>query len=294
MEPKYYSHKKCNICLSKKRSIVFSFSQQKLVRCLDCNLIYLDKQRTDFENLYNNDYYSLGKGAELSANYTNYESQEKVIENNFKFAYDHISRSRKKRKRLLEIGAGFGFFPKFLPKDILYESIEVSSEAANEIKKQNYEVYNADFMDITFSKKYDYVVGFDVIEHQIYLKEFLKKVHTILKPNGVFIFTTPDYDSLLNRIFGSNAPMIQPMYHNYYFDQKWIKKNLRLIGFRIKFINTVYITYLSIGQVLLMGSFALPFIKKLPLNTIAKKLHIENIIVPFIRFGGIECIAQKV
>lgn len=293
MERKFIIHSFCNFCSSRKKLKLFSFGKQNLILCKGCYLIFFDKQRIDLENLYNEGYYSLNDNND-TANYANYQSQEKTILKDFAFAYNFIKKNNDKgSNNLLEIGPGFGYFLKHLPGTLSYEAVEVSKNAVLNARKGKIKIYEGDFLKIPIKRKYDYIVAFDVIEHQIYIKKFLEKIHLILKPNGIFIFTTPDYGSLLNRIFRKNAPTIQPMYHNYYFNQKWLKKNLRLMDFKIEFIKTVHITYLSIGQIFLMGSFAYPFIKILPLNKILRKLRIDEIIIPFLRFGGIQCIVQK-
>ncbi|KKQ35041.1 MAG: hypothetical protein US51_C0018G0003 [Microgenomates group bacterium GW2011_GWA2_37_6] len=66
------------------------------------------------------------------------------------------------------------------------------------------------------------------------------------------------------------------------------------LGFKIISINTSHLNYVSIAQIILLGSFALPILRDLHLLEIAKKLKIDNKVIPFFRFGGIECIARKI
>jgi 2-polyprenyl-3-methyl-5-hydroxy-6-metoxy-1,4-benzoquinol methylase len=293
MKQNFYNHKTCNICQSPKRKLIYKIGQQNLVECHKCKLRYLDTQRTDFLTLYNEDYYS-SENSDETANYANYEFQEKVMEKNFHFAYDYVQKHGKKREsRLLEIGAGYGYFSKLLPRNILYEANEISEEAVNQMKKEKIICHPGDFSTIRFKGKYNFIVGFDVIEHQVDLKKFLEKIHSVLTIDGICIFTTPDFASLPNKVFGKNAPTIQPLYHNYYFDKKWLVHELPRLGFKVVSIRTSYTTNLSIGQIVLLGSFAVPFLKRFPIAGLLHKLHLENKTIPFFRFGGIECIMKR-
>lgn len=292
---KYIYHKECNVCGSKERRVIYSYDYQNLVQCNKCKLSYLDKQRVDLEKLYDAGYYNTNTDNAV-ANYVDYRIQEKVTLKNFKFAYEYLKASgSKKKKKLLEIGAGFGYFLKYLPRNIICEAIEISKEAIAEIKKQDdVIVHQGDFLKIGISGKFDFIVSFDAIEHQIYLDRYLKKVNSLLEKDGIFIFTTPDFSSLFNKIVGKNSPLIQLRYHNYYLDKKWLKTNILDFGFRIVSLKTVYIKDVDIGYIILMASFIFPIISKLGLLRIITHYKINDIVIPFIKFGEIECILQKI
>lgn len=285
---------KCSICGERKRVIIFPIGSQNLVICVNCQLIYLDKQRIDIDELYNKNYYKNNEKNSV-ANYCDYASQEKVVKNKFKFAYSYIYKNDVKNKKLLEIGAGYGFFLKYLSKNLKFYAVEISKLAAGKITENNLsvQVSNIDFMKLKLHDNFDFIVSFDVIEHQTDLKKYLIKVHSLLDKKGAFIFTTPDYGAFLNKIFGIHAPTIQPLYHNYYFDQKWIRKNLPKFGFRIIYLKTTHFERMNIGTILLYLTFAIPVLKRIHLLKLAKFIKVESIIIPFIRFGGIECILQK-
>jgi len=285
----------CNICGTDKRTIIFPIGLQNLVKCTRCGLTYLDKQRFDISNLYNKNYYKNNEKNSV-ANYCDYASQEKVVKNKFKFAYAYIYKKSIKDKKLLEIGAGYGFFLKYLPKDLRFYAVEISKVAAKKITNNNSsaKVYNMDFMKLKIAGNFNFIASFDVIEHQTNLKKYLLKINSLLGKNGVFIFTTPDYGTYINKLSGVHAPTIQPLYHNYYFDQEWIKNNLPKFGFKIIYLKTTYFEPMNIGTILLYLTFALPVFKGIHLLKLAKLLKVESVIIPFIRFGGIECIVKKI
>src|SRR6266576_3547669 len=122
MSKSYFYLKKCNFCDSKKRKVLYKLKEQKIVTCEKCNLIYFDKQRNDIEHLYNENYYSCAKDNSV-ANYAEYEDQELAVKKNFNFAYEYIKKNKKPGPaRILEIGPGFGYFAKYLPRGVLYEA----------------------------------------------------------------------------------------------------------------------------------------------------------------------------
>lgn len=295
IKSKYMFIEKCNICGKGKRKIIFSIGQQNLVKCVNCGLIYLDKQRIDVDTLYNKDYFKNNEKNSI-ASYCDYANQEKVVKNKFKFAYSHIYKNAVKNKKLLEIGPGYGFFLKYLPENLKFYAVEISKLAAEKITENipGVKVYNIDFMKAKLHENFEFIVSFDVIEHQSNLKKYLIKVHSLLNKNGTFIFTTPDYGTLINKIFRAHAPTIQPLYHNNYFDQKWIRKNLPKFGFKIIYLKTTHFEQMNIGTILLYSMSAIPALKIFHLLKFAKLLRVESIIIPFFRFGGIECIVQKI
>lgn len=83
-------------------------------------------------------------------------------------------------------------------------------EVCNQIYKgEDYKVGNLYELDFK-NETYDAVVMREVIEHFITPQKAVKEVYRILKPGGIYILTTPNYDSLLthlientyNRFFG--------------------------------------------------------------------------------------------
>ena len=291
----YITLEKCNFCGEKRRTTLHELGIQDMVRCKKCHLIFLDKQRIDIENLYSKNYYKVDEKNDI-AKYDNYKNQELITKKKFSFAYKYIKKDNLHISRLLEVGSGYGYFLKFLPRNVEKYAIEVSEIAAKETRKNNNDarIYDQDFKYVSLNKKFDYIVSFDVIEHQIDLRGYLEKIYSLLKKNGIFIFTTPDYGTRLNFLFGKNAPVIQPFYHNFYFNQKWFKKNLRKLGFEIIFIKTTHFEPMTLGYLLLYTSFAFPFLKKIPLVKIATIVKLDNYVIPFFRIGGIEGIVKKV
>lgn len=90
--------------------------------------------------------------------------------------------------------------------DIQPDSIKACQEIYKGHDYRLADLYNLDFPDNTF----DVVVMREVIEHFKTPEYAVKEVHRVLKPNGRYVLTTPNYDSWLlhiiehtyNRFFG--------------------------------------------------------------------------------------------
>lgn len=291
MKKSYKQHTYCNYCKSKKISLIYKLKDQNLVKCDKCDLFFLDKQLNNLLDLYNKEYYG---GESEDSNYAEYSEQAKVMKKNFNFAYKFINKLGNKKIRLLDIGSGYGFFSEHLNKNVTYEAIEISRVAVQRMRSNGINAFHGEILKSDIKKRYDIIVAFDVIEHQVYLKEFVDKVRVLLKHNGVFIITTPDFGSITNKLFRENAPTIQPKYHNYYLTQNWLKNSLPSLGFKIEELKTVHLTFLSVAQVLLLASFALPFLRYSQTIRLVRFFNLHNKIVPSFRFGGIICIAKKI
>ncbi len=109
-----------------------------------------------------------------------------------------FSRKYIKNKKILDVGCWTGQFEKFAIKDAKeIVGIDPGAEAVNYAKQKFPTVkFMAGTLDtIPFTKNsFDTVTLFDVIEHLPVNTEVrtLKKIYSVLKPNGYLIITTPN------------------------------------------------------------------------------------------------------
>jgi len=102
--------------------------------------------------------------------------------------------------RILDIGGGNGFVSQRIQKEgypiSLLEPGEVGARNAKNIREID-EVINCTFEDAKFPNDYlDNVGLFDVLEHIEDDGEFLKRIWSVLKPNGYVYATLPAYNSI--------------------------------------------------------------------------------------------------
>lgn len=119
-------------------------------------------------------------------------------------ALDHFVRNVSKLddnriKKVLDYGSGIGLFTglwkKLFPRSTLY-FCDVSTVALKRLKK-NYPEFKSSCAEIKESKaqfknnSFDLVVSIEVMEHVGNLNDYLKDIYRVLKPGGIFIWTTP-------------------------------------------------------------------------------------------------------
>lgn len=113
--------------------------------------------------------------------------------------YKFASRMIGQQKSVLDIGCGEGLGTWLLAKecgqatgiDLDSDAIRIASDNWND---ETISFIEDDFLSFVFSKTFDAVVNFDVIEH-IYpdhISSFLDKVMSILPREGIFITGTPN------------------------------------------------------------------------------------------------------
>lgn len=142
----------------------------------------------------------------------------------YAFAINTVKRIKQKEDEfaLLEIGTGSGYFLSFIhaefPRATL-TGIEYDPRLLGVTKDKvpfaNCVEGNAELFDFG-SEKFDVIVSFQVIEHLYDPSAMLERVKNHLKPNGIFIVTTPNLD-------GFGARIMRNRWHGYRDDHVSLK-----------------------------------------------------------------------
>jgi len=140
--------------------------------------------------------------------YDEYLSEkDQVVIEEFKEIEATVSSLNIRKCDILDIGGCKGYNLKFLFDDTNSKYLIHISEKSVKYAKKYLGISNSyaiDFIhdDLPFNKSFDVITSFDVIEHihPLEIQEFVKKIHGLLKPDGVVIITTPNILSLQNRV----------------------------------------------------------------------------------------------
>jgi len=114
--------------------------------------------------------------------------------------------SRYKFERILDVGCGDGNFSVLLKEACKAKEvygIEISEKGAEIARKNGVKCYQLDIdeEDLPFEDNYfDAVAALELIEHLFDPDHFLDEVYRVLKPNGIFVLSTPNLASIHNRI----------------------------------------------------------------------------------------------
>jgi SAM-dependent methyltransferase len=125
-----------------------------------------------------------------------------------------------------------------LLEDAGYEchGIEVSPFAAGFARDQGHSVLCGDVLELEIpADNYDIVIALEVVEHLVDPMSFFRKVHHVLRSNGLFFYTTGNfqYFSMQRLLFGSSTadPYLIPEEHLYFFGSAQLREYFRRCGF---------------------------------------------------------------
>lgn len=142
----------------------------------------------------------------------------------FRHVMKWLRRATRGRERfdMLEIGTGAGFFASFVEQEFPNANItgieydpRLVELAKTKVRMSTIVQGNAEELDLP-DDTFDVVVSLQVIEHLYRPEMMLRRVHSLLRSSGMFIFTTPN-------VGGAGARMMGPRWHGYCDDHVSLK-----------------------------------------------------------------------
>ncbi len=149
--------------------------------------------------------------------------------------------------KILDIGCGPGYLLSAVDASWEKHGVDISSVALESARKFAI-VKKGEFPDLGYEPDYfDAVVMNHVIEHVPNPVEYVRACRRVLKPEGIFIVATPDFDSGCARFFSNNYRMLHDKGHISLFTSFSLVKMLEDFKFRIleleyPFFNTRWFT----------------------------------------------------
>jgi 2-polyprenyl-3-methyl-5-hydroxy-6-metoxy-1,4-benzoquinol methylase len=236
----------CEICNSDNFKLLFITKDYdwglpgefSIVRCNKCGLIFINP-RPDYEELKR--YYPEGYHSVVCENELTQEQRK-----NLNLIYNKRYKFLKKFKsagRLLDVGCGDGLFLNFI-KNKGWEvcGVEPSKLASDFAKnKLNLKIYNSDLINAHLEESdFDVITMWEVLEHIPNLNENLKEVCRLLKEDGIFIASVPNFRSIQRVLFGKYWYAIKAPTHLYHFTSNTLRKLLFNNGFlNVKVYNSL-------------------------------------------------------
>ncbi len=202
---------KCSLCQSADTKFLFQSSNKhgrhmidindtfSVNRCLNCDCIFL------FEILVNDSYYQ----KYYQTDYYNESSNNRTVINMFLKLLGRYSLDQKQKNvlkymphdqklKILDIGCGDGVFLHELDGEKFEKyGVEIHKKGIELSRKRGLTVYDKGITEIDFGKKrFDVITLLHVLEHLENPISVFKKIHTILRDDGVLLFSTPNTESL--------------------------------------------------------------------------------------------------
>lgn len=260
---KFKDRKNCPVCRSSNIKILFNrglennslkefikkyfpkiFSTKKLknykyilINCIDCNLIFQKKVLSNkssklFYNKVISHEDSLRKKENFSvSDFEVYFKDLKKIENFFRRKPKHI--------KLLEIGAGWGFWSR-IAKDLNFsiETVELSQVRRKFLSKHHIKCY-PEINNIPVKKKYDVIFLDQTLEHLTDPRSIFKFSRTKLSKEGILFFKIPSglfTRFKIRRDYEFKHDELIPLEHINIFNLKNLYIVSRMFNFKFRYL----------------------------------------------------------
>ncbi len=152
-----------------------------------------------------------------------------------------IRRESPQGRRLLEVGSGAGLFLKAASRASWQVSgLELSAEGAAFARERlGLDVRQERAETMSFPPgSFDVAVMFDVVEHLFDPRAVLNATRRALKPGGILVVSTPNFNALSRAALGIDWAVLSPLEHTYYFTERTLGAMLEACGFaRPRFVR---------------------------------------------------------
>lgn len=140
--------------------------------------------------------------------------------------------------RLLDVGAGFGWSTEYFHRHgFLVTPLEPNPLASREIEEKTGLTVIRDFLETWIPEKsligtFDVIIMTQVVEHVLYPQLLFEKSCELLRPDGILVVSTPNFDSLLIKLLKTREGHICPPEHLNFFTLKSLRMLGRRYGYR--------------------------------------------------------------
>jgi SAM-dependent methyltransferase len=227
----------CNFCGADHADLLFDKDGFRHVRCHDCGLIYVTPRLSDNggqQEVFWDNVISLDAAEAVGAGDYKRSRRRRLLSEAAAYA------TYRKTGYIMDIGCGFGGFLKAVAEQGWEhpEGIEIAPQAL--FYTSRFFPVTRDIADQAPHKKglFDVVRLNNVIEHLADPKKLVREVHQLLRLKGLFVVSTPNFDSISVAVCGSKWQYIGGDNHVYLFTPKTLGNLLEDVGFRIIGIET--------------------------------------------------------
>ncbi len=220
-----------------------NYDDNSIYECRECSLMIRQPlpNLEKLKEIYGPHYYEnenlISEDVNYCYGYLDYQFESAI---NHKERISLLKKIRKwlntKRPSLLDFGCGFGDLLRDA-RDQGFETygIELSSFALSKARAVGLDVrpYKSLKTIATFKKKFDVIIGMDVVEHLLDPHAFMQQAYTSLTPGGILALTTMDMKSLIARLMKNQFEDAKRIDHLYFFSKNNLIELLQKVGFEI-------------------------------------------------------------
>ncbi len=233
----------CPVCQVKCKAedILHRYETRNFYKCPDCQIIFQVKfsyNEDSYKEAYFFEDYKNQYGKTYLEDFNNIQEFAKArlkIINSIR----PVNKNGHINSSLLDIGCAYGpFLVESSNYGFLPQGVEIIPEAADYVRSEfGYEVFTGAFEDAVFEHQFDAVTMWYVMEHFTNPDYILTRVNKLLKPGGIFSFSTPNSSGISAKKKMSSFLLKSPMDHITIWNPKIADIVLRRYGFKIKKIR---------------------------------------------------------
>ncbi len=224
----------CALCGARETRRLYTKYGWGIERCRRCSLVYANPRAPESAILerYNAEYfwneYLPAAGAPGG------EIDDALLDGRHGAIIQMIRREAPDGRRMLEVGSGAGLFLHAASRAGWDAAgLELSPDGASFARDRlglDVRTERAEAMSFT-AGSFDVAVMFDVIEHLFDPRAVLEATRRALRPGGLFVVTTPNFDALSRYALGLAWAVLNPFEHMYYFTEKTLTAMLTSCGY---------------------------------------------------------------
>ncbi len=226
---------RCVTCGAASSHAVYTKFGLQIVECPGCGLHYVNPRHPKeivwarYSEAYFFDEYLPAQG-ELRGGRLDPEAAARK----FGPALSRLESTLGKPGRLLDVAAGAGLFVATAAlRGWTASGVELSPAAVGFGRR----VLGVDLREgtaesiVSIGEPFDAVTLFDAIEHFYDPVAVLRAAYAVLRPGGIIMITTPNYQALSRMALGLDWAILSPLEHLYYFDARSMRAALAAAGF---------------------------------------------------------------
>lgn len=244
---------KCRACGENDLRHRFRVKGYDIVTCLRCQSLTTAFTMTEAAatSFYDHSYFHGG-------DYQDYQASEPFIRRNFEALVERL-RTVRRGTRLFEMGCAYGYFLDVARGYWEIAGIDISVAAVSAARERlGDQVRHGDLLQAQLPEgHYDWVVGWDMIEHVEAPRAYVAKAARLLRPGGCLALSTGDVGSIAARLSGQHWRLLTPPSHLTYFSRRGMDLLMCEAGFsEVTFSTLGYERSLDFAAFRLLGQSA--------------------------------------
>ena len=228
-------------CQKENFEIILQTKGCKLCQCLSCDIIFVQQDKPKkLKGIYDN-YYK-------EKNASRFGVIVEWIVKIFRFGRAYkISVLRPKARSILDIGSGRGWMLYFMKKYFKYETA-IGTQIADSAylfskNKLKLEIYDKDFLELSFLRGFDIITILHVLEHVENGELYMEKIHKLLKDKGLLLIEVPNFNSWTRKITKKHWLALDLEHHLFFFTPLSLVSLLEKHNLKVKKIRTFSLEY---------------------------------------------------